>query len=776
MTIPKITGAQRDFSAGEIDVSLKRSDEHPARKAGVRQMANWRILNSNTPQNRPGRSALFPISNGCSRIEEVTMSTGNIFKIAFGSSRLQIIDSTGTIVFNRTLEGNGFNALPWISSADIASIVYAVLGQSIYIAFGHLMRPQVVSWDGVSTWSIADYNEQFVGTQKRTPFYRLSPQGITILPSATSGLITINASGPIFTPASINSRIRFVGRQIGIQSFLTPTSCTAFVEEALPGSQQISFSSAAAAVFSLNDEVIGSVTGSKGIVTSVAPTGIVVQLLTQVSSSSTNNFQAGFQKTGLTSNVTSSTFAFTLADTIVGPGGSLPAGSVSAIQAPSACSVWDEEIMNNLRGFPASVFVDQFRLGFCDFPALPGAIAWSAINSQTDLYVGAQPSNAILELVPDKVRVQYVVPGPESNEFIFCDKKIYYIPINPNSPLVPGSVSFQLLSSDGAAHVQPRTAQEIILYAGSGGSSMMAVIATGAYLRPFNTRYISEFHTHLFNGITAIAAQTADGTFAERYIYVLNSNGSVVTGKYTGKKIETDSIVGWGPWSGVGTVNWIAALSADIIFTSSYFGVGNCEILDDTKYLDGALLYNSLPAAFTPPGGKGPLWFIPSQTVTVMDQVTRVLGTYQIDANGFLIAQNAGGEDLTVASLVAGQAWTSTLEPFVPDANPGQSVHQRMFKRRVSRMAVYVMNSSGFLLARLFSGPVGPNQPALGTVMNQRRVTTYNQDDDATKAPFLREEVERWRPLGRYFDPRVAIIKDTPGPLQIAELGIEASI
>jgi hypothetical protein len=48
--------------------------------------------------------------------------------------------------------------------------------------------------------------------------------------------------------------------------------------------------------------------------------------------------------------------------------------------------------------------------------------------------------------------------------------------------------------------------------------------------------------------------------------------------------------------------------------------------------------------------------------------------------------------------------------------------------------------------------------------------------DDPTLAPPLREAVERWRPLGRSFDPRVAVIKDTPGPLEILELGSESTV
>ena len=47
---------------------------------------------------------------------------------------------------------------------------------------------------------------------------------------------------------------------------------------------------------------------------------------------------------------------------------------------------------------------------------------------------------------------------------------------------------------------------------------------------------------------------------------------------------------------------------------------------------------------------------------------------------------------------------------------------------------------------------------------------------DPTQPPPQREQAYRWRPLGRSYDPRVAIIKDTPGPIIINEIGLEATI
>jgi hypothetical protein len=825
MAIPKIIGSQRDFSYGEVDVALKRADQHPAHKGGLRQMANARILNTGALQNRPGRRALYPVTNTCTRIEELTLSAGNIFKIEFGAGRWQIRGSDGSLLASSVVQGNGA-VLPW-NNGNVNSIIYAVFNLSIYVTFPG-MRPQVITWDGVAGWTFADWTESLLGSgQKRTPFYRISPQNITMLPSAITGNITVKFSSAICVAGMTGTRMRFCGQQILLGTLISSTQMNATVIEPLPPGMTVTLTTPKGS-FALGDVVKGSVSGAEGIVTASpnsqfvtyfagtpfsvgdtvtggtsGATGVItsINLGTNTLAISLNTgtaFVAGEAITGVPSGGSGTTVTvtpitltvqligngtflnfFQAAETIIGPSG-VATVNVATVAVPQAVAVWDDEVINSFRGYPASCFVDQFRVGFCNFPAVPGGILWSAINSPTDAYANdaSSPSDAIFELAPGKVQVYFVVPGPESSEFVFCDTKIYYIPISTTTPLIPGSVGFQLLSGDGVAAVQPRPSQEAILYANAGQNTLMAIIATGAYNKPFNTRNLCEFHQHLFANIRCIAAPNADGTFNERYVYVLNASGSIVVGKYDPLSLQGNQpVIGWGPWSGNATVTWIAAWNADVLFTSSYFGTVVCEILDDTQYLDCALPVNAPPAAFAPPLGKGPLWFIPSQSVTLMDQVTRAMGTYQIDANGFIIPQFNGGENLAIASLVAGQPWTMTVEPFVADAPAeGRSMSQRMFKRRVSRMAVYVSNSTGFLMARLFAGPLTRTSPALGTIMNTHRVTTWNQDDDPTKPPPLREEAQRWRPIGRAYDPRVAVIKDTPGPLVVNEFGVEVSI
>lgn len=757
----KIEGAQRDFSFGEIDAALKRADDHPARKAGLRQMVNARILNSGAIQDRPGRSALF-LEQG--RVEKVLMSPGNLFYLAFGAGYLRVYNVAGVQVFSSTKKADGATNIPWTLATvkNISWVVAAAANQFvIYICYGDdapVNVPQILTWDGVSqtsTWTLSAFAEAINVGQKRTPFYRISPPNVTMQPGGLSGSVSVAFSANILVAGMIGTRFEYCGAQLTLTAVSSPTTGTATANQPIPQGQALTLSSTQG-VITVGQELIGSTSHAIGIVTSFVGAVATVQLLPDA--------------TG--------TVRFFTTENAVGPTGLGVVSGTGGVN-PQAVATWSDEVMNLFRGYPKSVFYDQGRLGFCNFPALPSGIGWSTIGLPTDFYAEdvSSPANAVFELAPHKSQVLFVVAGPESSEFVLCDNSVYYIPISPTNPLKPGSVSFQLLSGDGAAPVQPRVAQELILYVNAGQNSVMAIISTGAYYRPFNTKNLSDLHAHLFNGIQCIAVPSADGAFNERYAYVLNGDGTIAVGKYDPKSLQSNQpVIGWGPWSGSASVSWIGAQANDVIFTSSYFGVGIVEILDDTQYLDCALNVNALPAALAAPIGKGPLWFIPSQTVTLIDQVTRMMGTYQIDANGFIVPQFNGGENLAIASLVAGQPWTMIAEPFCPTANPGADVGQRMSKRRISRLAAYVERSTGFLMARLFSGPITPTSPALGAVIGSHRVPAWNIGDDATKPPPQRETVERWRPLGRDFDPRVAIIKDTPGPLLIAELGVEATI
>lgn len=754
--IPKALQPQTDFSGGEVDASAKRGDDALMRTC-ARQMSNWRILNTKKASNRPGRSVRF-LPDG-TRVDEVLMSAGNTFYLAFGNGTLKVYSYAGALLYSQSSQ-------PW-TTATVKNIVWDVYNMVIYIAFTGV-QPKTLTWDGASTWTLGTYTETMRGGQKRTLFYRLSPKDVTMTPASYTGtgVACTFSTGMNLTSGHIGTRLRYAGgSQVTIASVTNATTCTIDIQQELPRSLEGTLTSWIG-TFEVGDLVIGSVSGAKAIVISWnSGTGVFrIQLLT------------------------GSPNVLYLQDAMVGPSGS---GSFSSSGAPSlgnpqAITVWDDEVMNSLRGWPQSVFIDQNRLGFCNFQSVPSGIAWSAIGLFTDLYVGATPEEAIFELAPNKSTVLYVVPGMESSEFVFADNAIYYIPITTTNPLKPGSVAFQVVSSNGVQQVQPRRVKETIIFIGAGNNTtIMALVAIGSYTRPYEARAISDQRSHLFNSPTCLAAPTADDTFPEDYLYVVNADGTLAIGKYEIQNGQIKGEVGWVPWSGGGTVKWASTLAADVILTASYAPNGIAavtlvEAINDNYYLDSAMLVNAAPTAMAAPPGSGPLWWLPSGTVDLYDIATtgrpRMMGTYQIDASGNLVAQFTAGEDLTSLTLVAGQPWTATLEPFIPQAPGGQDMQQRMKTRRVARARVSVQNSTGFRFDKLYGGKAGPNLPAIASVLTTRRITAWNQDDDPTTAPTLREQSYNFRPVGRSDDPRVAIVKDTLGPLIITEFATEVTV
>jgi hypothetical protein len=662
MPIAKITGAQIDFSAGELDESVKRAHDS-IQKIGARQMTNWRILSSKLLQNRPGRMALFSATG---RVEEVAMPGGTVFFLNFSRAQLQVFDATGMQVFSTlTLlltPGGTPVGIPW-RPETIGGIVWAQIGKKIYIAYPDAAPnnvPQVLSWDGVSTWTLAPYVETAQPSgQKRTPFYRISPPNVTLLPSATTGNINITFSSAILTAGMVGTRLQFCGRQLTITGVSTPTTGTATVNEQLPPGQTLTYATLTGTI-NVGDLVTGSFSSAQGIVTAAgaqqtlrfdrgggyfspghvgdsisggtsSTTGIIIGqnyyfdgstyfLWDTVSITAGTGFVVGETVTGPggagnvnfvtplnslsitvqlipnTSNIIKNFVATGggITENVVGPSGNFSCTAVSTT-TPQAVADWDDEVMNLFRGYPSSIFADQSRLGFTNFPSVPAGIAWSALGLPLDLFVGAFPDDAIFELAPDNSQVFYVVPGMESSEFVFTDRAIYYIPIGGivAKPLEPGTVAFVKLSDFGSMPlIQPRRAEQTVVYIKAGGVTVGAVQAPGAYYRPYVIDNISEIHTHLFVGLTPVAIAIPSGPtqFAELYIYIAMSNGTVVTGRYVMRQgllepgPEGKPAIGWLPWNSIAQVTWVAARQGDVIFTTVY----NAETFQETIATNGS--------------------------------------------------------------------------------------------------------------------------------------------------------------------------------------------
>src|SRR5262245_48713001 len=107
--------AQRDFSAGELDIASKRRDDVPFLRTGARQAANWRLLNTGPIANRPGRRALWVQPQG--RTELIEVLPGNSFYFQFTNALLTIRGGNQAVITT--------DPAPW-TTGSVDQIMWAV--------------------------------------------------------------------------------------------------------------------------------------------------------------------------------------------------------------------------------------------------------------------------------------------------------------------------------------------------------------------------------------------------------------------------------------------------------------------------------------------------------------------------------------------------------------------------------------------------------------------------------------------------------------------------
>ena len=732
MTIPKQVIRQRDFSAGEVSPEVKRRDDVDILAAGARVNRNWRIEGGGSLRERPGRVARFLCAG---RVEDIRLSATERVFLAFNydsvsaSGRAVVYSTAGLQIAEQT--GYAWN------DVTAAQINYCVINRDVIVAFPGQRPKRIRIPVGLASAFFSDFSFA-VGLSGRLeqPFYRFPESfGITMQPSARTGSITVTASAPWFQAGHVGTIMRWGGRQIQITARTSSTVVTGTVLEALPRQSSVTIGSSITG-FEVGQVVEADFTGTRGQIVSIVVSGL----------SQTMNII--INKPGRVDR--GGTFA--AQENLIGPLATTTIDSVVADVALSASTQWDESLINDFRGWPRSVTNDRNRLIMCDFPQLPEAIAWSAVGSYDDFYVDATSDSAIVEFVPGRARAIYVQGG--ADQFVFTDKGIYYIPISAASPLKPGSVEFRQITSEGCAPVRPVDTPEGTIFAVAGGRRVAAIVGTGQSARPYISRDVSKYHSHLFTGIVAMAVSQGEGVLRERYIYILNSNGTTCIGRFD----STREWIGWHSWDSAGVATWVVAEGASVHFCVSYTqGAATAQIverLDASAHLDGQIPLGSIPAALAPAGGQGPMWWLPNATVTVMLN-GRDFGDRQTDANGNILWLD--NDDSSASGWAIGRPFTCEFEPFVPHTDPGQSFRQSMRRRKVAGSEITVWHSAPF-------------------TWDDRAVKVLQWGVDFSAAPLVREASYSFRHLGRSADPRLSLVRSRPGQLSLVEVALEVTI
>ena len=593
--------AQTDFGGGQCDEDANRREDAKVPKTGARIMSNWRQRNTGALDVRPGRNA---ICFGGPRAERFRMSAQQELIISFTTGAVAILDTAENI-----LTSNSSVNYLW-TNTTVSKINWCTTPDRIVICFSG-MRPQLIKWNaGTNAFTFAQFQFLTIGSQVNEPFYRPPPSlGITIVYSAYTGTVTLTAPSPWFTDAMIGSVISFAGNQATITAVgsSTPiTTCTATVpaSSALPPRMKtyVDAFNVTSAIPIFPPNTIAETSVTKNIVeigaVSFAPGG--------------DGFQWGIDFS-LLNNTTAGIVQYeSLASAwgqmrIVQQGsmGTSAQGSFDYTADVFGMITWNQEFMNTAMGWPAACFFAHQRLGFCDFPQRPDAILWSATGIFDVFWVdsgaainnpnaGTNADTSIFEFLTGQPHVHNVVEW-NGDEFVFTDKGIYYIPIattGGSGALSPGTIRFALISDATASTIKPAITRDVLIFTSASNDRVSAIVRTGSYTTPYAEQDLTPYHSALIKSPVTMAIGRGDEGFPERYVYVLNGDGSVAVGRMQ----EDKSFVGWLPWTGAGTVSWLSQGFLDINFVTLY---GTQFVIEDQNalyFLDHAVNVNTPPA------------------------------------------------------------------------------------------------------------------------------------------------------------------------------------
>jgi hypothetical protein len=170
--------------------------------------------------------------------------------------------------------------------------------------------------------------------------------------------------------------------------------------------------------------------------------------------------------------------------------------------------------------------------------------------------------------------------------------------------------------------------------------------------------------------------------------------------------------------------------------------------------MDCVVTLNSITSTLAPTGGQGPLWFWAGMTVDLNDQ-GRDLGNRAVDSTGHIVTLL--NDDFSSATIMAGQGFVATFEPWVPDVQEGADLGQTQRRRKLTSAAVAVEHSSGF-------------------DWGNRTIPAYAWGTEGGNPPTLQEDVYKFKMMGRVYDPRAVLTQSRPGSLSIIEVSLEVTI
>lgn len=546
------------FEAGEISPDWLRRIDTPILASACQTARNVILKASGGILRRPGTTGLSDLQGQARHYRFEGRGFTEILVLTNG--RLDVYDESGSLQDSIT------SSVPW-TTAQLARLKFTADANRVYV-FHQEFVTQVLERASDGSWSRADFSFlSGINSNPAQPFYdKFSDIDVTMSVNAYSGTgRTLTFSDDVLKTdgSHVGVRFRYLGAcEMTITAVASATSATVTINDALYPTLDVTVASSAG--YKVGQVVEGSISQVRGIVASIQSGTVVRVTLLEGYDQFQVITESGVDK-----------------DRLVGPESRGEITGVSTVATPATTSIWDEQLTSDARGYPATGVVHRGRLFMTGFPEATDVVVASAVGNFHNFALGTDDDSAInTELGDDpNSEIRHLVSAEQL--LLFTDRGAYYVPESAESPITPESLAFLRLGQEGASYVEPVVASEGVLYIDAESGRLMAAVPTGNVRRSWQPIELSEYAYHLLTGPVRIAVSNGLDGRSERYVFVLNADGTLAVMIYR----RGAEIVGWTAWErGEGTWTDIGA-TADTL---------TCVSKIDTTYRLGAFSFGAL--------------------------------------------------------------------------------------------------------------------------------------------------------------------------------------
>ena len=548
----KSTIPQKDFSLGEVRPDAIERDDTDLVNRSLQQAENTTITSTGAIENRPGSFYLATVG-GDDGIE-ITPADGVTFILVIVPGGIEIYTEQGGL-------SASFSGAPWVVGEnvwinDIGDVI--LIGSAV-------SKPHALDYSkGVFTFAAMAFFDG-VGGSIAQPYWPYEPE-VKITPSALTGSITVTADKPVFNANYVGQRIRYLNKEILIDSLVSSTLINGTVKQELHPTKKITVDDSSG--FLVGEAVENDVFGGQGIITAISSNDIFV-LATK--------FITGFDS-GSDAK-------------LIGPNAKSTI-SASVAATPAAPNLWDEPLMSAERGYPGSSSKHSGPVIFNDFPQAPNVIALSAAGTLNDFTVGTNDDDAIIDTigVSKSTRILHAVSAEDL--LLLTSKGVYYQQTRDGTVLSPKNWDPIKFDDTGASRIRPVRVFDAVVFVGSSGQNILGAILQGDINKAWILRPLSDFHSHLIKSPVRLGSTNNDSDRPERFVFIINEDSSAAVMRWErGPAFESDS-VGFVPWTTTGDYKSIfmafGKTHAIVERTINSVVVKFLERLDSTAFVDAA--------------------------------------------------------------------------------------------------------------------------------------------------------------------------------------------